>query len=1230
MFYNRQTYDYDEFKIINNIFQAKKVAGEYNGESIIYSFKYKANPSSNPADYSSARTTYTTSNLGQATYFDNDPDEISTKQTGQYGYRNSSYRSFTMDQINDSTKFQWEDLTDFYKHRVDIFGEQVDDVGNEDKQNYRPIRIISNGYDHNSVGYYATAWALYIPVDSSGDPAFDPDTTTLDHYELFEVIGGCGEIKDGEWKNGSESFLIDPDHTERIHCKYGDTAKLSDYIAAFKTKYPDAKVPDHILDCENVPVMITYEYEILGLHPNEVDGWPYHDPGTDDETTGQRKASNDVNTKFNWGNRSDGRWYYSDSNQLLRAHTLIEIADKKNGPYVRDYYQTGNIDFESPSGYDSTKNAGLISDVTARFTNNNSFSRTSGGTTTTYTNVANTTEAYALSDNKSYFQLKAAVDADENYTFEGWYLKNGDLYSLVSNDPEYNVLAKTNDVYVARFYKTPGGAVKISHELLTSSVGTAATLNSVQIVESDGTTVVDTLSTENENATVVKSKYIKADSTNKIKIVIDTDPATGFGLDNFWYDYTKRTDTNPADVTKLENQTADPTDPEKVASFDVLVDIDNKTATILVPVKYFFVDDPDIPEVKMFDTSKDQLRFFSELKVTGKTVNITKTVTGGEPDDAFTVKVETSDDGTTWIDYASQAYTSTNVSHSGSTDANGLATIYRGETISFTGVAIGTYVRITETNVVGNYKFRSITAKKVTASTTDADSFTTDGINNGCSFKITDDDDVNVTVNNELEIAYEITYTYDSRANLISTSTAVAGTPKYGTPSYTVNGIGFYSDVIEHSDTLEKDIIKKSFAEHVDRVPYEKNFMQTLEWNFNNIDYTKEKGTKDGYDVYYCTVTGQNKSTPKVSVEFYFPYQSKSYIIRDYDSSVGTNQYRGTIYGPDGTPEALGNYTTQSYVNQAYQSNPIVYAIRTRMVDGEEKNYDEKFGTFAAPSVGGQDFAYWSIRARSRTTPGTDADPNYVEVARCYETTFNYALFDDYRVYAMYKGQEGVNTEGKATDKYTTINFLDYSRNHWNNGNDGDYPYEYTEGDVIWTDFDVAFENGEELINKNSSTEVGVLFTLVQNTLDPGQAFVPGSDGFAAQYQYYYNKYNHADTETVPDAQKKSTWVNAAKNYISSTNNKVSTKDVGENNIYSKRVLNATLNNKNRTEYGYAWFINQGQTTSAEIVNQRRNGLYRAVTYIRNGNEVILSDTPVYICLSNEASKSPVSPAPTT
>ena len=272
---------------------------------------------------------------------------------------------------------------------------------------------------------------------------------------------------------------------------------------------------------------------------------------------------------------------------------------------------------------------------------------------------------------------------------------------------------------------------------------------------------------------------------------------------------------------------------------------------------------------------------------------------------------------------------------------------------------IGSTISVEEVQPGENYfQIKSITVSNVmdgsiTYSKTDESL----PVNNKVTFKTTDNAEAVVNITNEKtpNIKYVIVYNFPSRSHVIGEN---VGQPKYGNLSYTVEGSGKPADILAN-DKISKDLVQK-------KVPYEKNFMQGMNWNFDNISYPAAADDpttdSDGVKVYHCTVNAVNTDIPTVNVTFYFPYASTGYVIRDYDSSVSTNAEKGTIYGPVGTPTNLGDYTTQSYVNQVYQSNPVVYAKRYRQVDNgnggtTDELYDEKFCTFAADSVGGKKFA---------------------------------------------------------------------------------------------------------------------------------------------------------------------------------------------------------------------------------------------------------------------------------
>lgn len=109
---NCQTYDYNDLYCISNLGSA---------DNIIFSFKYR-------------------------TKNDNDP-------------------SVKPSDTNKTTVFTngWENLTDYYGRDVDVFGTVLTE---EQINSNNRLRIISNGYQSNNVGTYATEWTVYAYENS--------------------------------------------------------------------------------------------------------------------------------------------------------------------------------------------------------------------------------------------------------------------------------------------------------------------------------------------------------------------------------------------------------------------------------------------------------------------------------------------------------------------------------------------------------------------------------------------------------------------------------------------------------------------------------------------------------------------------------------------------------------------------------------------------------------------------------------------------------------------------------------------------------------------------------------------------------------------------------------------------------------------------------------------------------------------------------------------------------
>lgn len=236
---NAQTYDYDDF--------VKIAESGVNADNIIYRFKYNEH-----------------NNVPGAT--------LATSDTDAAG---------------------WEVFLDYQNYPTDIFGNKIgtekldykDTKSVTSKDNY--LSIISDGYQNNYIGKYATAWSIY---NKAGDRV-----ATIPSSALLYALGKT----DAQMTTaiGSESTPPDflPGKTDR------DT-----YWATFKTLYNDYK---------GVYAQINFEAAITG---------------------GGEK-----------GNRLDGRWYYTQSKQKIAGEIKIQYANtlddyNKVGSFQEDTFENAS------------------------------------------------------------------------------------------------------------------------------------------------------------------------------------------------------------------------------------------------------------------------------------------------------------------------------------------------------------------------------------------------------------------------------------------------------------------------------------------------------------------------------------------------------------------------------------------------------------------------------------------------------------------------------------------------------------------------------------------------------------------------------------------------------------------------------------------------------------------------------------------------------------------------
>lgn len=484
---NRQTYDYNDFLKIYE----QKISGstERKSQEIIFSFKYV------PSDDSGYN------NFGD--YSTNKGDKTSETYP----------KTISAEDMENVYKNGWEDLTDFYGNKVDLYNKKVDASSDAGKKN--PWRVISNGYEQTYFGYYATRWAVYKP---------DKDTGNVTSYSLVDVISSSSLLY-----NKYEDILAD---TKTYSA--GDTSLSASSDAEAYKAFTDA-------GADGVPVKITYEQTIE--RKNSIEGRP-----------------NKNENAF----RNDGRWYYSEDNLNVTAHTVIEYANtlddfsgKLGTNFFRDYYQDGEVDY-TKDGYDSSKYTGLTTGTSAYFTNDEYYKKT---------------EAKGQTGSDNTFDIIANTDHASQYIFVGWYLLSEGKYSPLTSTVEniVSVPQDNDDVYVARFIKAPSGSLTISHKLHPDTTGLGECYVSVDVLDKTGKVIHSYDETTSD--ITVSNAYITYNQGNKIKITLKTVPGEATTFTDF-YSYSKdfiklvNTETGVVPAVTVTNDATNNTYKAEI-SFDV-------------------------------------------------------------------------------------------------------------------------------------------------------------------------------------------------------------------------------------------------------------------------------------------------------------------------------------------------------------------------------------------------------------------------------------------------------------------------------------------------------------------------------------------------------------------------------------------------------------------------------------------------------------------------------------
>lgn len=354
---NAQTYDYDDF--------VKIAESGAAADNIIYRFKYNE--------------------------FDNEPaDTFAASKADAAG---------------------WEVFLDYQNYPTDIFGNKIgtekldykDTQSVTSKDNY--LSIISDGYQNNYIGKYATAWSIY---NKAGDRV-----ATIPSSALLYALGKSDEQM--ETAIGSESTPTDflPGKTDR-----------DSYWATFKTLYNDYK---------GVYAQINFEAAIKG--------------GDD------------------YGNRLDGRWYYSQSKQKITGEIKIQYAN------TLDDYKVGGFHEDTFADEDASSIVGTTTGASAYFTDP----------------ADRVSKLETFADNTQDYKFEVNATSTAAYTFVGWYrLIDGDYKAINPSDMSSltGAVTRNSDVtLVARYIKTPGGSMTFHHSLYNgTNAGGGKATPEIQVV----------------------------------------------------------------------------------------------------------------------------------------------------------------------------------------------------------------------------------------------------------------------------------------------------------------------------------------------------------------------------------------------------------------------------------------------------------------------------------------------------------------------------------------------------------------------------------------------------------------------------------------------------------------------------------------------------------------------------------------------------------------------------
>lgn len=675
-------------------------------------------------------------------------------------------------------------------------------------------------------------------------------------------------------------------------------------------------------------------------------------------------ASTSVEPK-NTGYRIDGRWYYARSTDKLDVNVGIIYRNSENDVWTVD----------KPSG--DSKITGKVTGGSASFDYTDSVG-------STHTNLASDSV-----ERNTIITLNATNGTQ--YKFIGWATPIYDEAGKVTGYTPLNLTdlnatytVSTNTELYAMYEPYATGSVTITHSKYTgpdSHNGLGIFSVTAKVFDANGNPVASqAVATQSDAGSVTLENIVNKNDDSYIEVTLYTQSYAKSHFLNFYYPEVASgvSTLKKEDKGKFYDKECPAADP----------------ATITYTVKVSDLFDGDTQKVKA-------LNYYSDLKLpevesnitfnynpystapnpdppagkgTGKTT-FTLTITkNGENDPVFTrtdlssLTLKANDNIKSFVeDYVLNGndYTIT-ITMNPVADSHctvGQSYYQKNDSGTYTYQPVNTTfdIKLSDLYDVDNYKFNTNTVNLYT-------DFGAEEFNYNVTFKY---------------LGYESREYYNKNGYSQSQIPESAIINQDWWRNYTVNGTFSGTDIDKYFDKKVDGSYEFKEAFLLEVAPYEDNFVQSITWDLENVDYT----------------TINDKSvTATVRAKY-----KNNFVTVTADFGDGRDkQIYSVNYASLVTPKNLVNPTTQSTNDEDY----LIVAPETK--DGKK-------------------FSYWKIQ-----TDNSDG----IVVAKCYSNKFNFIAYDNYLITACY-GMDDVDDSKLSVS--ATMQFLEYSRNKYDGNKDKVY-----------------------------------------------------------------------------------------------------------------------------------------------------------------------------------------------